>query len=288
MKKILFIIFIGIFISCATFEKTKSLDPESKEFLSITRYIITNEERKEFLNLPPEKRKEYIEDFWKKRPTGFKEEYYRRIEYANKMFRGPKPGWLQDRGMVYIIYGAPSQVERYPMGSASYPYAHEIWYYEFIQIVFVDPYGLGDYRLTAESSFILDTIRSIPTAEVLNLNPVEKKKSLPFKFEFEIEMEENGVIINISIPYENISFLETNGVLETELETIITIEGKKELKRSKTSKISFSKEEIEKLSERFYKIKIPLELEKGKYKGNITILNKVSKEKASKKIEFLF
>jgi len=273
-------------ISCSLFEKREKLDPESEKFLSETRYIITPEEKKEFLRLPPEKRKDYIEEFWKRRPAGFKEEYYKRIDEANKLFRGGgRPGWLQDRGMVYIIYGPPTQIERYPMGSISYPYAHEIWHYEYIEIVFYDPYNSGDYRLTPESLFILDTIRRIPTVQVLDAKPI-KEKAPPLKFDLESEKIEEGIKLKILIPYEKISLKEISGRLETEIEISLIISGAQSIKKSENYKISYSKEEIEKLNERYFRIEIPLKLKKGKYTVRITILNKFSKEKGSGKIDF--
>ncbi len=287
MKKILILSLFFLAVSCSIFERREKLDSESEEFLSTTRYIITSEEKKEFLSLPPEKRKDYIEEFWKKRPEGFKEEYYSRIEYANQMFRGGgRPGWLQDRGMVYIMYGPPTHMEKYPMGSASYPYAHEVWYYEYLQIVFHDPYGSGDYRLTDESLFILDTIRRIPTSQILEARPSKERKDENLKFEAEIEEIEEGVIIKILIPYESIFLREIDGRLETELETNLTVSGTQSLTKSETFKISYLKEEIEKLSERYYKIEIPLKLKSGKYTAKITILNRFSKGKASGKIKF--
>jgi len=226
-------------ISCSLFEKREKLDPESEKFLSETRYIITPEEKKEFLRLPPEKRKDYIEEFWKRRPAGFKEEYYKRIDEANKLFRGGgRPGWLQDRGMVYIIYGPPTQIERYPMGSISYPYAHEIWHYEYIEIVFYDTYNSGDYRLTPESLFILDTIRRIPTVQVLDAKPI-KEKAPPLKFDLETEKIEEGIKLKILITYEKISMKEISGRLETEIEISLIISGAQSIKKSENYKISY-------------------------------------------------
>lgn len=286
MKDKLLIFSLIFLISCSLFEEREKLDPESEKFLSETRYIITPEEKKEFLRLPPEKRKDYIEEFWKRRPAGFKEEYYKRIDEANKLFRGGgRPGWLQDRGMVYIIYGPPTQIERYPMGSISYPYAHEIWHYEYIEIVFYDPYNSGDYRLTPESLFILDTIKRIPTVQVLDAKPI-KEKAPPLKFDLESEKIEEGINLKILIPYEKISLKEISGRLETEIEISLIISGAQSIKRSENYKISYSKEEIEKLNERYFRIEIPLKLKKGKYTARITILNKFSKEKGSGKIDF--
>src|ERR1700726_1668720 len=59
-------------------------------------YIITDEERKEFLKLTSDSdndRDKFIEDFWESRnplrgskQNPYKEEHYKRIEYANETF----------------------------------------------------------------------------------------------------------------------------------------------------------------------------------------------------------
>lgn len=74
-------------------------------------------------------------------------EYYRRVQYANQHFAHYFEGWKTDMGMIYIILGAPSNVQRHPFEYNSKPY--EVWeYYEINrQFVFVDNTGFGDYRL---------------------------------------------------------------------------------------------------------------------------------------------
>jgi len=93
--------------------------------------------------------------FWEKRKPNPKmdenpilNEYYRRVEYANKNFKGwGREGWRSDMGMIYITFGPPSYVERHPLEPNSRPY--EIWdYYELNRsFIFVDQTGFGDYRL---------------------------------------------------------------------------------------------------------------------------------------------
>jgi GWxTD domain-containing protein len=75
------------------------------------------------------------------------EEYYRRIDYANKNFSHYTEGWKTDRGMVFITLGTPNNVERHPFDYDSKPY--EVWEYYSINrsFVFVDQTGFGDYRL---------------------------------------------------------------------------------------------------------------------------------------------
>ncbi|MHB1688021.1 MAG: GWxTD domain-containing protein [Ignavibacteriaceae bacterium] len=100
-----------------------------------------------------EKMKRYLA-FWKSQnPTPNTEdnpvfdEYYRRVAYANAHFSQYYEGWKTDRGMVFILLGAPNNVERHPFDIDSKPY--EVWeYYNLnVSLVFVDQTGFGDYRL---------------------------------------------------------------------------------------------------------------------------------------------
>ncbi len=100
-----------------------------------------------------EKTKRYLE-FWKKKdPTPNTDdnpvfdEYYRRISYANERFTHYMAGWKTDRGMVFILLGAPNNVDRHPYDMGSKPY--EIWEYYTLNksFIFMDQTGFGDYRL---------------------------------------------------------------------------------------------------------------------------------------------
>jgi len=76
-------------------------------------------------------------------------EYYNRIKIANERYSHYTDGWKTDMGMVYIIYGNPSNIERHPFESDAKPY--EIWeYYDLKKrFIFVDHSGFGDYRLSS-------------------------------------------------------------------------------------------------------------------------------------------
>jgi GWxTD domain-containing protein len=100
-----------------------------------------------------ERRKRFME-FWAKRDPDastqrneLMEEYYGRIQYANRSFGHRLDGWRTDMGMVYIRFGTPENIERHPLEIDSKPY--EIWYYYQLsrQFIFVDETGFGDYRL---------------------------------------------------------------------------------------------------------------------------------------------
>lgn len=124
------------------------------------KYIMTSgEERDSLLDAPDSLRAERWEFFWSHRdPTPgtpmneFRDEYYRRIRYANASFSvGNIPGWRTDRGMVYISYGEPDEVERHPFDMDGQPYTGpwQVWYYynPARRFVFVDSRVTGDYRL---------------------------------------------------------------------------------------------------------------------------------------------
>ena len=127
-------------------------------------YIITPRERDVFLQLRTDKDRDiFIEAFWKQRdPTPgtdrneFREEHYRRIQYANKTFgrSTPRMGWQTDRGRIYIILGPPRNIEQYNNVNTVYP--TEIWFYQgeeslglpdAFNVIFFKRDGIGDYVL---------------------------------------------------------------------------------------------------------------------------------------------
>lgn len=127
-------------------------------------YIITSKEEKVFRQLETDRQRDlFIEEFWRQRdpipgtPTNeFKEEHYRRIEYANKWFsRGTsKTGWKTERGRIYIILGEP--IYRDQFSNSHYIYPAELWHYQgnvsqglppHFYVVFFKRWGSGDFEL---------------------------------------------------------------------------------------------------------------------------------------------
>ena len=141
-------------------------------------YIISQEERKVFEGLAnEEERDQFIEQFWLRRDPDprtavneYKEEHFHRIAQANERFSSGKPGWMTDRGRIFIIHGPPDEVESHPAGghyrrglrqgggeTAAYPY--EIWRYRHIEgigsdvdLEFIDPTLSDQYRLALDPS----------------------------------------------------------------------------------------------------------------------------------------
>lgn len=141
-------------------------------------YIITDAERKAFLQLQTnEEREQFIEEFWQRRnpdpdsvDNPVKEEHYRRIAYTNEHYASGIAGWRTDRGRIYIMYGKPDGLESHTQGETwnrpldqgggqTETYAYEDWTYHYIEgigenveLEFVDPSGTGEFRLTTDPS----------------------------------------------------------------------------------------------------------------------------------------
>jgi GWxTD domain-containing protein len=142
------------------------------------RWIITDQEMKAFKSLSnDEERDAFIEQFWQRRnpdpespENTFRDENYRRIAYSNEHFAAGKPGWMTDRGHMYIAYGKPDSIDSHPSGgtydrpmeegggtTSTFPF--EIWHYRYLEgigdnvdIEFVDTCMCGDYHMTIDRS----------------------------------------------------------------------------------------------------------------------------------------
>jgi GWxTD domain-containing protein len=127
-------------------------------------YIISPLERKVFLALKTDRERDvFINAFWRQRNPGsltdrneFKDEHYRRIDYANKQFirTSSVPGWKTDRGRIYISLGPPLSIEHFDNLSTIFPI--EVWNYQgmskyrlpdVFHLLFYRKFGTGDYRL---------------------------------------------------------------------------------------------------------------------------------------------
>jgi GWxTD domain-containing protein len=141
-------------------------------------YIISDSERKAFKQLSnDEERDQFIEAFWQRRnpdpdseDNEFKDEHYRRIEYANANFPSGIPGWKTDRGRIYIKFGKPDEIDAHPTGgvyqrtmeegggeTSTFPF--ETWRYrhldnigEEVEIEFVDTCMCNDYHMTIDKN----------------------------------------------------------------------------------------------------------------------------------------
>src|SRR3984957_7702832 len=139
------------------FEQRKQVKQEMSEsykkwLTQDVTWIITEEEVKAFKSLAnDEERDAFIEEFWRRRNPNpdsreneFKDEHYARIAYANEHFAAGKPGWMTDRGHIYIAYGKPDGIDSHPSGgnyerpveegggsTSTFPF--EIWHYRYLE-----------------------------------------------------------------------------------------------------------------------------------------------------------
>jgi len=298
-----FLIILSLLLlpSCRLYELERKLDPENAEFLSKVSYIITKEERKIFLELPDEEKEKFREEFWKRRDPDseteeneFKTEYFKRLERAEEIFMGEgKPGWLTDRGRIYVLFGPPSDRMTYPMGTGPYGRCQETWLYGNFPVIFIDNFCNGTYRL---ATYNLAHLQALNRALADSQKTYAKEKGL-FDFSCEIETtlvppdRVEGLII-IEVPYSVIWFKAEDDKLETTLDlSLELVDSSDRLLWEYQDSIVVQIEEIElqKKSEQKHSIKIPFLLEqdleklrKGKNLFHILLKNRTGEEEAKK------
>lgn len=129
---------------------------ELDDEFAAARYIAEEEEKKIFSSLSEDAKRNFLVRFWTRRDQSpetarneFRENYLGRVEHANKNFSGLRNGWKTDMGRVLLIYGFPSEIERFP--NSGERRAYQVWkYYEIeggVEFDFVDIKGWGNYEL---------------------------------------------------------------------------------------------------------------------------------------------
>src|SRR5882724_10359696 len=153
------------------------------------RWIITAEERAAYMKLATdEERDTFIDQFWLRRDPDpdtpeneYKDEYYRRVAYADAKYASGIPGRNTDRGRIYIKFGPPDSTDSHPAGgqyqrptnegggsTSTFPF--EVWFYRHLEgirdgaeIEFVDPTMSGEYHI-ARSPDEKDALLMVPGA----------------------------------------------------------------------------------------------------------------------------
>jgi len=137
-------------------------EEELDDLFEKCKYIAAKSEIEKFQKLSNlDGKREYMFEFWKNRDMNnssgeneFYKDYVKKVQVANERYtRMGREGWKTDRGRVYLIYGEPSEVERYPNQSEAKPY--EIWHYNDLEggvyFVFADLTGFLDYVLVTST-----------------------------------------------------------------------------------------------------------------------------------------
>ncbi len=212
------ILLVHFHLGCASYEILKSpIDQNSERFLDLVRYIITPQEEKVFREMPPQDRCEFVVEFWKRRDPNpetaeneFRDIYYARIALAGKAFREGIPGWMTDRGRIYVLLGPPTDVIRKCMGDAGMDLDKglrelstdmleqgtrterptQIWVYNQypdyfsapLRLVFVDYYSTGEFKLNTDFeifpfSMITHPMSDPDMIQYQRIGEIEREKS---------------------------------------------------------------------------------------------------------------
>lgn len=145
---------VTFFVYESSFPKIKN----TEQMIMATRFIMA---KKEFDNcIMASDKKAAIDKFWldiagsNERAKELIKKYYGRVQEANKLFTSFQEGWKTDRGMIYIVFGAPNKVTKRKNG--------EVWTYGEIgnpnSIVFpfvkvINPFTDNDYFLERNEMF---------------------------------------------------------------------------------------------------------------------------------------
>jgi GWxTD domain-containing protein len=151
------------------------LDPNSlpltkddiKNYRDQIKYIATSDELKTYDSITAKEKGAFIVNFWRSKDEDkttpeneFMLDYFSRIRYTEKQFRGKDGGMNSDMGRIFIVYGQPDDVERNQMQFETKSY--EIWQYYTAggkhEFVFVDRNNIGIYSLV--HSTVLEEIKN--------------------------------------------------------------------------------------------------------------------------------
>lgn len=145
---------VTFFIYESSFPKIKN----AEQMVLATRYIMAKKEFDNCINASD--KKVAIDAFWleiagsNERAKELIKRYYGRVQEANRLFTSYQEGWKTDRGMIYIVFGAPNKVSTRKNG--------EIWTYGEVgnpnSIVFTfnkvsNPFTDNDYYLERNEFF---------------------------------------------------------------------------------------------------------------------------------------
>jgi len=127
------------------------------EIYQVVSIIMDKKEKRLYAQSDDVGKRNVLTSFWLRNdPTPdtpvneFKQEFYRRVQQANRDFGGGSDeGWSTDRGRVLIKYGPPSNIEKMQSSLDQKPWI--TWeYYEIeggVRFIFVDRTGYGSFQL---------------------------------------------------------------------------------------------------------------------------------------------
>lgn len=131
---------------------------QAQQMVEPLRYLTSNTEFNKLI-LSPDPRLA-IDSFWvatagnPERAIELIRDYYSRVQYANRFFTSYKEGWKTDRGMLYIVYGAPTTVyRRKDIETWVYGRQGNRVFQRFDFVRAINPFTNDDYELQRDPQF---------------------------------------------------------------------------------------------------------------------------------------
>ena len=153
---------VTFYVYESSFPKIK----DAEQMILATRFIMAKQEFENCMNSIDKKAS--IDKFWtsiagsKERAIELLKKYYGRIQEANKLFSSYQEGWKTDRGMIYVVFGAPNSVTKLVKG--------EVWTYGeldnqkstiFAFSKVVNPFTGNDFSLERSESLKLPWYQAV-------------------------------------------------------------------------------------------------------------------------------
>lgn len=153
---------VTFYVYESSFPKIK----DAEQMILATRFIMAKQEFENCMNSIDKKAS--IDKFWtsiggsKERAIELLKKYYGRIQEANKLFSSYQEGWKTDRGMIYVVFGAPNSVTKLVNG--------EVWTYGeldnqkstiFAFSKVVNPFTDNDFSLERSESLKLPWYQAV-------------------------------------------------------------------------------------------------------------------------------
>jgi len=280
---------LSLAAGCRLYNLERKLDPVNEDFLSKTRFIISREERRTFLLLPDTEKPRFIEEFWLRRDPDpdtpeneFKIEYFNRLERAGQLFIGEgMPGWLTDRGRIYILFGPPMDRITQPVGGDAYSRCQEVWYYGNFPVVFLDQMCTGSYKLVTYELSGLRDINMMYMQELSKAQADAQKTSLAgktvinFEVRLQITAREPGRIegtVVLEIPYERIWYKSEGKKLWTTLQVALELRDAKKTvvwQDKRSFEVALDEAELERKTGKPFAMEIPISIRDAEAIGRL-------------------
>lgn len=275
--KVIFIIFLFVLnsLNCKPHREIK-FEPNKEGLYGAIQLIMAAPERKIFNKLPDEEsREEFMKEFWEKRDPDFsteenefKEEFEKRLDYANLHFKSEgKPGWKTDRGRIYIYLGQPDQVYQEPYLNYPNLKGRIVWvYYRYrLGVEFVDRTGSRTFDMKIDSYYSFRLLYAIDRAKFGLINSAEAQLAKkPEGLEVEFDGKKREIVVKI--PSAALLYKEESGYFLVDLRFdfyIYSDDGIRKERFSKNMNFRELKDDVLKMDDIIFTI--PYELEAGTY-----------------------